>query len=85
MSRETEIHAEDEQVFLNRQDEILHISGATTQINPRMAESMRASALGKASPRSPATPGMQGSPKKVLIISSVFNHLTNNSFTVGWF
>lgn len=65
ISRETEVLAEDEQVFLSRQQQILLAGGGLAVTGPRAGESpMRGSALGK-SPRSPATPGMQGSPKKV--------------------
>ncbi|XP_022914082.1 cytoplasmic dynein 1 light intermediate chain 2 [Onthophagus taurus] len=65
VSRETEIFAEDEQAFLARQQQIL-LSGNNSQNLSRVGESpMRSSALSKTAARSPATAGIQGSPKKL--------------------
>lgn len=69
VSRETEILAEDEQAFLARQQQYLLAGGALTPSGTRLGESpMRAAALGKGPQRSPATPGMQVSPRKVCVL-----------------
>lgn len=74
ISRETEILAEDEQAFLARQQQILLAGGGVPIAGPRIGESpIRTSALGKSSARSPATPGLQNSPKKV--IEKCFNSI----------
>lgn len=68
INRETEILAEDEQVFLTRQQQILLSgTGLPSALPGRVGESpMRSSPLGKTTVRSPATPGIQGSPNKKL-------------------
>lgn len=73
MSRETEVLAEDEQAFLGRQQQILLAGGGVPSIvGPRSMESpMRTSALGKGTTRSPSTPGLQNSPKKVMSLTYV--------------
>lgn len=66
VSRESEVIAEDEQTFLTRQQQILLAGGGLTPTGPRSGESpIRAAGIGKPSPRTPGTPGIQGSPKKV--------------------
>lgn len=65
-SRENEILAEDEQTFLARQQQILLAGGGLNPNWPRSGESpIRATGMSKASPRAGASPGLQGSPKKV--------------------
>lgn len=68
VNRETEILAEDEQAFLTRQQQILLSgTGLPSTLPGRVGESpMRSSSLGKSTVRSPAPPGMQGSPNKKL-------------------
>lgn len=69
MSRETEVLAEDEQAFLTKQQQYLLAGGGLSPAIPRIGESpIRTTGLGKTAARSPATPGMQGSPKKVSFI-----------------
>lgn len=65
-SRENEILAEDEQTFLARQQQILLAGGGLNPNWPRSGESpIRATSMSKASPRAGASPGLQGSPKKL--------------------
>lgn len=66
--------AEDEQAFLGRMQQILLAGGGVPSIvGPRLGESpMRTSALGKGATRSPTTPGLQNSPKKVILCKSLF-------------
>lgn len=67
VNRESEILAEDDQVFLTRQQQILVAGGGLSPaIAGRVGESpLRGATLGKSSPRSPAASAIQGSPKKV--------------------
>lgn len=66
LNRENEVIAEDEQVFLSRQQQILLAGGGLAPPGTRVGESpIRAAGMGKPSPRTPGTPGIQGSPKKV--------------------
>lgn len=67
VTRETEILAEDEHAFLTRQFQILLAgAGAPASGQARVGESpMRGTTLAKGAPRSPATTGLQGSPKKL--------------------
>ncbi|KAF5269240.1 hypothetical protein FQR65_LT02541 [Abscondita terminalis] len=66
VSRETEILAEDEQGFLTRQQQILLAGGGLSVPGTRPGESpMRTPVLAKGSSRSPVTPGIQSSPKKL--------------------
>lgn len=66
-SRENEVIAEDEQAFLARQQQILLAGGGLAPTGPRSGESpIRAGGIGKASTRAGASPGLQGSPKKVI-------------------
>lgn len=66
VSRETELLAEDEQAFLTRQQQILLAGGGLSSTGLRPGESpIRTPTLSKGSTRSPATVGIQSSPKKL--------------------
>lgn len=80
-SRESEVIAEDEQTFLLRQQQILLAGGGLTPgTAARSGESpIRAAGIGKASPRAPGTPGIQGSPKKVGFLSIYLFFPTNTA------
>lgn len=63
-SKEDEVEYEDYQAFLARMQKIL-LAGGGMAPNRTADTPIRAAGIGKPSPRTPGTPGMQGSPKKV--------------------
>lgn len=65
VNRESEIVAEDEQIFLFRMQQLLLAGGCMSPAGLRQGESPLRTPQGKAGPWSPMTPGSQNSPKKV--------------------